>query len=160
MDSHRQIITRSAGETKEIGSSLAHYFVKSVKQGVLTGPVIICLYGQLGSGKTTFTQGFALGLGIKNRLLSPTFIIVRHYEIPAFDRHLDHIDCYRMNNNEDLTLIGLHDLITNPRGFIVVEWADRLGTHIPEKRMDIKFSALNDASHTLDIVYDSYGFTH
>ena len=73
MDINHEIITDSAQATAKVGEALAHG---------LAGR-IICLYGDLGSGKTTFTQGFAKGLGIATRLLSPTFIIVRRYDIPS-----------------------------------------------------------------------------
>ena len=76
MDFNNKIITKSAQETAKVGASLAQYLERREV------PHILCLYGQLGSGKPTFTQGFARGLGITTRLLSPTFIIVRRYQTP------------------------------------------------------------------------------
>lgn len=93
MDHDHKIITESAAETAKVGETLAHELTDGGSPSR-----ILCLYGDLGSGKTTFTQGFARGLGITSRLLSPTFIIVRRYTIPGSEKFLYHIDLYRLRN--------------------------------------------------------------
>lgn len=113
------------------------------------GGDILCLYGELGSGKTTFTQGFAKGLGITTRLLSPTFIIVRRYQIPLSEKFLYHIDLYRLKNIDDLKELGLSEIFTDPNAYVVVEWAEKLGELQPHRRVDIHFTTEKYGKHKL-----------
>lgn len=115
-----------------------------------TRPKIICLYGELGSGKTTFVQGFARGLGITTRLLSPTFIIVRRYELPE-ENFFYHIDLYRTSSTADLKQLGLSEIFLDPAAYVVVEWAEKLGELLPKDRRDIYFTTLDDERHTIII---------
>ncbi|MFH0749335.1 MAG: tRNA (adenosine(37)-N6)-threonylcarbamoyltransferase complex ATPase subunit type 1 TsaE [Candidatus Gottesmanbacteria bacterium] len=137
MDKHKTIITESARETQNLGQALAH---DVVKRGVSTIPHIICLYGDLGMGKTTFVQGFAKGFGITTRLLSPTFIIVRRYKLKKQNRFLYHIDLYRMLEAKDMATLGLSEIFADTDNIVVIEWADRLGDLLPKERLDIRFS--------------------
>jgi len=139
MDKHKTIITKSPQETQKVGEELAH-----------DRPKIICLYGELGSGKTTFVQGFARGLGLTTRLLSPTFIIVRRYELPK-ENFFYHIDLYRMSSMEDLEQLGLSEIFSDPHARVVVEWAERLGKLLPKDRMDIHFTSLSNERHKIVI---------
>jgi tRNA threonylcarbamoyladenosine biosynthesis protein TsaE len=115
----------------------------------LAGATIVCLYGELGSGKTTFSQGFAKGLGINHRLLSPTFIIVRRYEVPQTIRWFYHVDLYRIKGDIDIEGVGLPEIFTDPSAIVLIEWADRLGKFLPKKRIDIRFAVNGDGSHQL-----------
>lgn len=113
---------------------------------------VVCLYGELGSGKTTFTQGFAKELGIATRLLSPTFIIVRRYQLPTPFSYFYHIDLYRMQGNVDVEGLGIADiLLDTSTSFVAIEWAEKLGDKLPENRVDIWFKALNDGRHEITI---------
>jgi tRNA threonylcarbamoyladenosine biosynthesis protein TsaE len=143
MDFTNKIITKNAKETAEVGKVLA---------GSIT-PGIICLYGELGSGKTTFTQGFARGLGITSRLLSPTFIIVRRYQIPKKDSQLYHVDLYRLLTISEMEGIGLPEIFADQSAYTVVEWAERLGDLLPKKRIDIHLSTAQDDTHIINIEY-------
>lgn len=144
----QQIISQSPAETAAVGQALATE-LKAAK-GERDKATLICLYGDLGSGKTTFTQGFAKGLGIKSRLLSPTFIIVRRYEIPEISQFLYHVDLYRLNQPEDLADLGLAEIFAQAGTYVVIEWAEKLGTYMPHKRLDIRFSVLSDGSHEIN----------
>ncbi len=145
MDSHYEIVTKTAQETAEIGAQIAG----DLKGGVR--PHIFCLYGDLGSGKTTFTQGFAKELGITSRLLSPTFIIVRRYDIPASEKFLYHVDLYRMKSMADMEELGLTEIFADPESIVVIEWAETLGDLLPKERTDIKFETLEDGRHRISI---------
>ena len=153
MDIPHTVITKSAQETAGVGQKLGRELSRG---GTHTGCVqdshpvcAVCLYGELGSGKTTFVQGFAKGLGITSRLLSPTFIIVRRYQIPQSQGFLYHLDLYRVEES-DLEEFAISDILSDLNSFVVVEWAEKLGVWMPKKRLDIKFSVLSDGNHEIN----------
>ncbi len=121
-------ITKSYSETQKLGYS----FAKVLKKGD-----VICLYGELGSGKTTFIQGLAKGLGIKNRIISPTFIMVRNYKLKALNFY--HLDLYRAEGKEAIEGLGINEITNNMNNIVAIEWAEKLESYLPEKRIDIKF---------------------
>lgn len=126
-------ITNSSRETKKLGRD----FGRTLKKGA-----VIALYGNLGSGKTTFVQGLAEGLGIKKRIISPTFVIVRNYRIKNQESRIMnfyHIDLYRVENEKDLEGLGLSEIMNDSQNIVVIEWAANLKTLRPKKRIDIKF---------------------
>ncbi len=114
-------------------------------------PKVLCLWGELGSGKTTFVQGIAKGIGIASRLLSPTFIIVRRYDIPKTEIVLYHLDLYRMRGNTDIEGLGFKDMLKDPNALVVIEWPERLGTFLPVRRIDARFAVTEGDQHTIDI---------
>jgi len=161
MDNFSTRTTKNAQETQKVGQDLAAYFLKKIEDENFHGPVIVCLYGQLGSGKTTFTQGFARGLGIQNRLLSPTFIISRMYEISSLNRQLVHLDCYRITKESEIRELGFSEQFADKNNLVVIEWADRIKSILPDRRIDITFDTiLDDIGHRITIGNDSYGFSH
>jgi tRNA threonylcarbamoyladenosine biosynthesis protein TsaE len=150
MVKHTSIITKSPQETAELGKKMGA-FLSLQGRGTTDGARILCLYGDLGSGKTTFTQGFAQGLGIGARLLSPTFIIVRRYDIPDTSGFLYHMDLYRLNTEQQLQDVGLAEIFTENHSCVVIEWAEKLGKLLPLGRTDVTFALAADGSHAIDI---------
>lgn len=144
-----EVRTTSAQDTQNLGQKIATDLLKESRGKTAK---IVTLTGELGSGKTTFTQGFAKGLGIPHRVLSPTFIISREYPLTHknFTRFY-HIDLYRMENKADLEGLGLAEIFTNPDHIVVIEWAKRLGDAIPENYLDIAFTVLDDDKRQLQI---------
>lgn len=130
-------ITKNAQETKALGAKVGNS---------LKAPLVLCLYGELGSGKTTYVQGLAQALGITTRLLSPTYIIVRRYNILKTNGFLYHLDLYRVNNIRDL---GFEDMIADHNSIVVIEWADRIVSNLPKKRIDIYFQSLPNGNHKI-----------
>ena len=109
--------------------------------------MVICLYGDLGSGKTIFSKGFAQALGIREPVTSPTFNIVKEYtsgEMPLY-----HMDVYRLDGNIDG--VGIEDYF-NKNGVIIIEWADTIQEYLPEERLDIKFKITDEDSRILMLV--------
>ena len=135
-----EIITKNFEETKSFGKS----FAKQIKNGG-----IIALYGQLGSGKTTFTQGLANGLGIKKRIISPTFIVIRTYKLRI--KNFYHIDLYRVENKTEIQNLGLQELLDNPENIVVIEWAEKLENLLPKKRIDIHFTEIEKDKRKIKI---------
>jgi tRNA threonylcarbamoyladenosine biosynthesis protein TsaE len=133
----KNIITKSESETEQAGEE----FAKTLIPGS-----VVCLYGDLGAGKTTFTKGVAKGLGISDRIISPTFSLVRQHEI---DRQssintLYHIDLYRLENEEDIKKIGIDEILSDITGVVLIEWAERLGKLLPDKRIEVYITNSDD----------------
>ena len=106
--------------------------------------MVICLIGELGSGKTVFVKGFAQALGINETITSPTFTIVKEYEsgeIPLY-----HMDVYRLEDNKDN--IGIKDYF-NKGGITIIEWADMIEDELPEERLDINFRFVDENTRIL-----------
>lgn len=94
---------------------------------------LIALRGDLGTGKTTFIQGFAAALGIKKRLTSPTFIIIRRY------KNMYHIDCYRLKKPKEIIALGFKKIIANPQNKVLIEWADKIKKLLPKNTLWLEF---------------------
>lgn len=123
---NKVFITNNSKETQGLGQD----FGKVLEKGD-----IVCLYGELGSGKTTFVQGLAGGLGIKEKIISPTFIIIRSYP----SKNFYHVDLYRIENRE-IQGLGLEEILNDSSDIVVIEWAEKLGNLMPARRIDVKFS--------------------
>lgn len=143
----KQYLTGSYRQTKKLGEKLAEEILKSKP---LKRAFIIGLEGELGGGKTTFLQGFAKGLGIKEKILSPTFIIIRKFQIPKSKfkilklKYFYHIDCYRIQKPEDLLVLGLREIISNPQNIVTIEWADCIKKILPKDILILKFKFIDD----------------
>ena len=128
-----QTITNSAEETID--------FAKKLARGLKPGSVL-CLEGDLGSGKTTFVKGLAEGLGLKHpeQVKSPTFVLMHVYraKIPLY-----HFDCYRLNSVEELANIGIGDFANDPHAICCIEWAEKAKALIPLHALWIKFEILD-----------------
>lgn len=141
MDNSHSYTTDSADETQALAQNLATDLVSQK---------LICLYGDLGSGKTTFTQGLLRSWGVTGRILSPTYTLMREYTL-NIDKKLFHFDVYR-TNAEDETL-AFTDILKNSQAIILVEWADRIKALLPSHRVDIFFTHNQADSHTIRINY-------
>lgn len=105
--------------------------------------MIICLDGELGSGKTIFTKGIANALGIDQNITSPTFTIIKEYEgeLPLY-----HMDVYRLNGNVEG--IGIEEYFKKD-GVVVIEWAETIKEILPKERLDIKFKIVDENKRVL-----------
>lgn len=118
------IITSSADETAGVGAKVG---------ALLRAGDVICLYGNLGAGKTRFAKGVALGLGVKDPVTSPTFTLINEYQgrLPFY-----HMDAYRLEDPLEMEELGCEEYFYGD-GVTVVEWADRAPETLPEERLDI-----------------------
>lgn len=102
---------------------------------------VISLVGDLGAGKTTFSQGFLKELGVTRRIISPTFLIVRPYSLlvtrTSFARAF-HIDCYRLNRPEELLALGFEEMIGDPKNIVLIEWPEIMEGHLPKETISIR----------------------
>ena len=111
--------------------------------------MVICLNGELGSGKTVFVKGFAKALGINETITSPTFSLVKEY--PEGELPLYHMDVYRLDENNN---IGVEDYF-NMDGVCIIEWPEMIEDKLPEERLDVTFKVVDD--NTRVIVFTPYG---
>lgn len=115
--------------------------------------MVICLIGELGSGKTVFVKGFAHALGIEENITSPTFNLVKEYlngELPLY-----HMDVYRLEGNPDN--VGFDDYFSRG-GVTIVEWSDMISDILPEERLEIEFKVVNENTRVL--IFRPYGKTY
>ena len=107
---------------------------------------VVCLEGDLGAGKTTFTQGLAAALGVDGRVTSPTFCLVQEHR--GGGAYLVHMDLYRLHGEDDVLAIGWEDYLA-AGAIIVVEWPERAGALIPADARHIVFTHLDGDEHRL-----------
>jgi tRNA threonylcarbamoyladenosine biosynthesis protein TsaE len=143
----RKIITTKNPEgTKKSGETAAKRIRKNCGPGRKQA-FVIALEGELGAGKTTFLQGFAKGLGIKEKILSPTFVIMRKFRIMNHElriKNFFHIDCYRLNNPKELLALGFKEIILDPENIVAIEWADKIKKILPRNVVRIKFKLIEE----------------
>jgi tRNA threonylcarbamoyladenosine biosynthesis protein TsaE len=137
----KSVILTSEQDTK----NFAKEFAKNLQGGQTLG-----LVGQLGAGKTFFTKAIGKALGITETIKSPSFNLLKIYSIkfPSFKEGLGevkqiktivHIDCYRLNNSDELIEIGFLDYLNSPNTLVIVEWADKVKNILPKNTVWLKF---------------------
>jgi tRNA threonylcarbamoyladenosine biosynthesis protein TsaE len=141
-----EFITEKSEETKKLGKLLA---------GELSGGEIICLSGELGAGKTTFTQGLLEGLGAQKPYTSPTFVVMKEYQLKNKKtrnpiKKIYHFDAYRVAE-KDFSALGWEEIIADNSFISIIEWADKLEDIIPERAIWIGFSWLDEDKRKLKI---------
>ena len=141
-------LTKSAEETKRIGENFAKEFRKArplkFSRSDLDA-VVIGLKGNLGGGKTTFVQGFAKGLGVKDKILSPTFVILKRFQIKSKQfKNFYHIDCHRLKNEKDLLELGFEEIISDPENIVLIEWPEKIKKIMPKDASIIEFDFIDE----------------
>lgn len=140
----KENITSSPSQTKKLAEKFAKEILakKPKKKSFVIG-----LEGELGTGKTTFIQGFAKGLDIKEKILSPTFVILKRFRIK--DKRFYHIDCYRIQGPKELLDLGFKEIVSNPESVIAVEWADKMKRIMPKNTLWIKFKFVDEKTRKI-----------
>jgi tRNA threonylcarbamoyladenosine biosynthesis protein TsaE len=122
-------VTTGVEQTRALGAAIAPL----VRAGDL-----ILLSGDLGAGKTAFTQGFARGLGVTDQVVSPTFTIAREYEGTSLRVH--HLDVYRLDHLQEAVDLGLGELIDDDCGVTLIEWGDVVIPTLPPDYLEIRLA--------------------
>jgi len=138
-----EIKSSSPEETKKIA-------LKFAKK--LTSGDTIALFGILGAGKTIFTQGIARGLGIRRKIVSPTFVFMRSYPLKIKGKRISfhHIDLYRGENTKDFAQLGLEEIFST-ESIVVIEWADKIKSALPKSRYEIRIESINKGERKISI---------
>ncbi len=120
-------------------------------------PLVIALEGELGAGKTIFTQAFAEALGVQKHLKSPTFVLMKHYHIVNVPNYhtLYHLDCYRLNNSVDLIPLGGGDIIHRRGTIILIEWAERVADILPKNHWVVHIDHISEQERNISIIQNN-----
>ena len=122
----QKFYSKSDSETKEIAERIA----KTLSPGT-----VVCLFGEMGVGKTVFTNGLCRAMGVMDYVSSPTFTVVNEYDGDGFPIY--HFDMYRIEDEDELLEIGFEEYL-NSGGICIIEWPENVKSSLPKKRIDIK----------------------
>lgn len=142
-------ILKSLDDTDKITQKLATY---------IQLPATIALTGDLGSGKTTFTQLLAKHMGGKDHMPSPSFTLVNEYHLR--DQKIIHADLYRLDHHEEIEQLGLSDYFSKPDTLTIIEWADRHPQFIPDSALWVTLMIVDDSHRVMDIATKDELFWH
>lgn len=131
-----EYVSNSLSETIEIAKNYAK---------TLRGGDVVLLNGEMGAGKTAFTKGVALGLGIKSEITSPTYAYLNDY-----DGKLYHYDCYRLTSGEDAEALGLTDYFYLD-GVCIIEWAQNIESALPKKVKIVTIEKINETTRKITL---------
>jgi len=130
----RKYITKNYKATQKIGEVFAKEILKLPKG---KSAIVLGLKGNLGAGKTTFLQGFAKGLDVKEKILSPTFVILKRF------KNFYHIDCYRLKNHKEVLELDFKKIISNPKNIVAIEWPEKIKKILPQNTIFIDFKFID-----------------
>lgn len=134
-----KIFSRHDVTTKILGKILAPELLSIHSKQAL----VVALFGDLGTGKTTFVKGFIRGLGIRERIQSPTFVLYKKFFLPKQKysqfKKVIHVDAYRLKNYRDLLRLGFQKELQDRQNLILIEWADRIKKILPKNTLSIYF---------------------
>lgn len=128
------------------------YIIAQKLASQLRGDEVICLYGDLGSGKTVIAKGLIQFFIPNQRILSPTFIIVRHYKIVNNKiKNIFHADLYRIDSIKEIEHFEFMEFINKSGNVVIIEWADRLKSLLPVRRIDIYIKNIGLNERSIDL---------
>lgn len=145
MSKEKKIITKSPKETRELARMLISEWLKINKKK--NSNWLLCLYGQLGGGKTTFAQALAKELGVKGVISSPTFLIMKKYKpVKKINKKytLYHFDCYRIGSGKEIFDLGWEEIVMGENNIIIVEWPEKIEEVLPKNRLNLKFELIDE----------------
>jgi tRNA threonylcarbamoyladenosine biosynthesis protein TsaE len=137
----KRIITKNSKETRRVAASFA--------SGLKGGEAVV-LSGELGAGKTEFVKGMAKKLGVRDRISSPSFILMNQYN--AYRRNskikkMAHIDCYRISSADDTLDLGLDEILADDKTVAVIEWGEKIKKILPKEKISVSIKYLEKENH-------------
>jgi tRNA threonylcarbamoyladenosine biosynthesis protein TsaE len=142
-----KIVSKSLSDTEKI----ARDFIEKISMGIYNNALVVGLYGDLGSGKTTFTQAIARIFNIKEDVTSPTFVIEKIYPLEDNKfKNLIHIDAYRLDSAKELSVLDWERTLSDSRNIIFIEWPERVIEVLPENHAKIFFKFMSEFEREID----------
>ena len=132
-------------------NKIAKQFLNKIKP-IKNRATVVGLYGDLGVGKTAFTQIVGEILKIKKKVNSPTFVIMKRYELDNINyENLFHLDAYRLKNEKELLLLGWEEIVSNPKNLIFIEWPENVIKVMPKKHHKVSISHTKEGHRNFNI---------
>jgi len=156
MSKEKKYKTTSPGETQEVAREIVEGLLGKNRSNAL----VLALTGELGAGKTNLTQGVAEALGIRRIITSPTFVIMKRYDITRESpdifkkyniKNFYHLDAYRLNTAEELKELGWDEIISSPQNFVAVEWAEKVRDIIPPCAVWVEFKTEGEKKREITV---------
>ena len=144
-----KIISKSPKETQKI----AYFFMQAIlkKYDLKQRSLVVSLEGPLGGGKTEFLKGIAKFLKLKEKVFSPTFLIMKSFSCKtSFFKTLWHLDCYRIEKPKEIKELDFLEIIKNPENLIFIEWGDKIKKILPKDHWKIKFKITGKNTRILE----------
>lgn len=139
--------SKSLEDTKKLAQMLVDHLSSQEEA------VVVALEGDLGSGKTTFSQCVGECLGVRDPIQSPTFLIEKIYELYKQPwTHLIHIDAYRLEREGELLALGWREIASKPENLILIEWADKVAGLLPEQAIRITFTFVDENTREIEFL--------
>lgn len=132
-------VSHNENETRKIAKNLAKVYR------------IVALIGELGSGKTIFAQGFAQGLAVKDKIISPTFILIRQHAIPSSNKTFYHLDLYRLNNKVEIKDLGIKEILESQDNIVLIEWAEKIDQLLPADSIKVKLEKVSEGERRISL---------
>ena len=140
-------IIKNLKEMEKFATEIANKIYSAPVPVNLDKATVVGLYGDLGSGKTTFTKSFISAFGVKQTVTSPTFVIEKIYKLPNGNKNFKiiiHIDAYRLNSGEEMKDLGWDKISNDPKNIILIEWPEKIADILPKNIKKIEFKFIDE----------------
>lgn len=132
-------------------NKIANDLILKISKNKITTATVVALFGELGSGKTNLTQEIARVFGIKENIVSPTFVIMKKYKILNKEfKNLIHIDAYRMEKSIELLNLNWEEIISDKDNLIFIEWPEKVSDIIPKTAIEVFLSHIDDETREIE----------
>ncbi len=152
----RKVVTKSLQETHDLAKQLVDALVGGSATDTRGQALVLALEGDLGAGKTAFVQGLAKALGVEERITSPTFVLMKKYEIEAGNwkletgiKQLVHIDAYRFESADEMAPLRWQELLADPGNLIALEWPERVPGSLPGDALKLEFTFIDESTREI-----------
>lgn len=140
----RTILSKKLRDTRELAKILLGGWLEANKKK--NSNWLICLSGELGSGKTAFAKSLARELGVSRIVSSPTFVIMKRYEPGRNKKYtLYHFDCYRISDAREVLDLGFEEILHGENNIIIIEWPENIEGILPKKRLNLRFEVVDES---------------
>ncbi|MCR4311519.1 MAG: tRNA (adenosine(37)-N6)-threonylcarbamoyltransferase complex ATPase subunit type 1 TsaE [Candidatus Taylorbacteria bacterium] len=147
-----EFLSNSLDDTNTFATNFLEKLVSVQRAKPADHATVVGLYGNLGSGKTTFVQALAKALGVETHVSSPTFLIMKSYKLSTFNfQLLTHVDAYRLKGADELSNLRFDELLANPQNLILIEWADKVADLLPLDHIRLTFEFVDEKTRKLTL---------